>query len=189
MQCEDTPATRAALEKLSERDPRNASVHACLGSLYRVSDPARSLQHYRTASELEPGNIDHATGFGAALVQARRFAEAVKILRQIVRAAPDNYTAHANLATALNEAELYREALDEYNWLSRARPELALVLYLIARAHDKLGEYKEALVFYETFLTKADAQANRMEVERVNLRLPGLRNQIKLGEGKKKGER
>ncbi|HEX8472867.1 MAG TPA: tetratricopeptide repeat protein [Pyrinomonadaceae bacterium] len=188
-ECDDTPATRASLEKLVERDPRNASVHACLGSLYRVSDPARSLQHYRTARELEPNNIDHATGFGAALLQARRFAEAVRVLRLVVHAAPENYTAHANLATALNESELYREALDEYKWLNRARPELALVLYLIARAHDKLGEYNEALVFYETFLTKADAQANRMEVERVNLRLPSLRNQIKLGEGKKKGGR
>ena len=180
----------AALEKLLESQPRNASLHARLGAKYRLTDPQRSLEHYRRALEIESGNSDYAAGYGAALVQARRFAEAVTLLRKVLGTSPDNYAAHANLATALDEMKLYREALAEYNWLNRARPELAVTTYLIARAHDMLGELNEALIFYETFLSKADTQANRMEIERVNLRLPSLRNQIKRGEGvkqKKKG--
>lgn len=185
-QGEETPEAIAALEALLKREPRNASINARLGSIYRVSDPPRSLQHYRTAIEIEPTSVDYATGYGAALLQARKFEEAARVLRQVVAAAPENYTAHANLATALDELKLYREAIEQYQWLNRARPELAIVLFLIARAHDLLGEYNEALIFYETFVTKADPQVNRLEVEKVALRLPSLRNQIKLGEGVKK---
>ncbi|MGH9903513.1 MAG: hypothetical protein ACRD68_17035, partial [Pyrinomonadaceae bacterium] len=95
------------------------------------------------------------------------------------------------LATALDGLKLYREALVEYNWLKRERPELPVTYFLIARAHDLLGEFPEALAAYEIFLAKADARKNGLEIEKVNLRLPSLRNQIKLGEGakpKKKGD-
>lgn len=187
---DDSPAAVSALEKLLEREPRNAAVHARLGALYRLGDPKRSLEHYGKALEIEPSNAEYAAGYGAALVQARRFEEAARLLRRVVEAAPENYAAHANLATALDELKLYREALAEYNWLNRARPELPVTLFLIARAHDLLGEFNEALIFYETFLAKADPQTNRLEIDKVNLRLPSLRNQIKLGEGakqKKKG--
>ena len=50
---------------------------------------------------IEPANADYATGYSSALVQARRFAEAAAILRKVIAAAPNNYAAHANLATAL----------------------------------------------------------------------------------------
>ena len=56
----------------------------------------------------------------------------------------------------------------------------------LATAHDLLGEYQEALAAYETFLARADASKNQLEIEKVNLRLPSLRNQIKRGEGAKK---
>lgn len=183
---EETPQARETLEKLAAADPQNASLQASLGATYRTDDPQKSLQHYRRAVELEPSNARYAAGYGAALVQARKFAEAASLLRKVVAAAPRNYTAHANLATALDGLKLYREALVEYNWLSRERPELAVTYFLMARAHDLLGEFPEALALYETFVARADAKENYLEIEKVKLRLPSLRNQIKRGEGAKK---
>ncbi|MGB7923803.1 MAG: tetratricopeptide repeat protein [Pyrinomonadaceae bacterium] len=177
---------RAALEKILEREPRNAPLLARLGAIYRTDDPARAMEYYRRALEIEPRNVDYATGYGAALVQARRYQEAVSILRQVVEVAPGNYTAHANLATALYEAKRFAEALTEYGWIVRAKPELAATYFFIATAHDNLGEYDEALAAYEGFLARADAQKDQTEIEKVNLRLPSLRNQIKRGDGKKK---
>ncbi|MBA3712985.1 MAG: tetratricopeptide repeat protein [Pyrinomonadaceae bacterium] len=182
---ENTPEARAALEQLLERDARNATLLARLGGIYRTIDPARSLEYFRRAVEVEPSNIDYATGYAAALVQARRFEPAATILRRIITVAPENYTAHANLATALDELKRYREALAEYIWIREKRPDLAVTNFFIARAHDMLGEYKEALAAYETFLTKADAQINGLEIEKVKLRLPSLRNQAARGEGSK----
>ena len=181
----NTPEARAALEQLLERDERNATLLARLGSVYRTIDPARSLEYFRRAVEVEPSNIDHATGYAAALVQARRFEPAATILRRIIAAAPENYTAHANLATALDELKRYREALAEYSWIREQRPDLAVTNFFIARAHDMLGEYKEALAAYETFLAQADAQMNGLEIEKVKLRLPSLRKQAARGDGSK----
>jgi tetratricopeptide (TPR) repeat protein len=120
------------------------------------------------------------------LVQARRFAEATAILRQVVKRNPDNYVAHANLATALYEGKQYSEALPEYEWILAAKPDAVVAYYFIATAHDYLGEYPEALAAYEKFLAAADAGTNQLEIDKVKLRLPPLRRQIELGEGKKK---
>jgi tetratricopeptide (TPR) repeat protein len=165
---------------------RLANFHALAGEKHRTSDPNKSLQHYRRAAELEPTSINHATGYAAALVQARRFPEAAALLKRILASAPDNYAAHANMATALDGLKMYPEALVEYQWLNRARPELPVTYFLLARAYDLTGDFELALATYETFLAKADPAQNNLEMEKVNLRLPNLRRQIRNGQGTKK---
>jgi tetratricopeptide (TPR) repeat protein len=183
---DDPAVARKALAKLLEKNPRSAMLLGRLGASYRTDDPARSLEFYRKAAELQPKAPEYALGYGAALVQARRFPEAANILLQVVKAVPDNYVARANLATALYESKRYAEAVPEYEWILTAKPEIVVAHYFIATAHDYLGEYPEALASYEKFLTVADAKTNQLEIEKVNLRLPMLRRQIKLGEGAKK---
>jgi tetratricopeptide (TPR) repeat protein len=181
------PATaRKALEKLLEKNPRNAMLLGRLGASYRTDDPARSLDFYRKAVEMQPDAPEYALGYGAALVQARRFPEAAHILRQVVRVDPDNYTARANLATALYEAKRYQEAIPEYQWIVTSKPEVAVAHYFIATSHDYLGEYPEALASYEKFLSAADVKTNQLEIEKVKLRLPMLKRQIELKQGAKR---
>ncbi len=183
---EDAVVSRKALEKLLEKNPRNAMLLARLGASYRTDNPERSLEFYRRAAEINPDAPEYALGYAAALVQARRFADAAAILKQVVRAAPDNYVAHANLATALYESKRYGEALPEYEWIVAQKPEITVAHYFIATAHDYLGEYPQALASYEKFLAVADAKTNQLEIDKVKLRLPTLRRQIQLGEGAKK---
>ncbi len=186
----DPEVSRKALEALIQKNPSSAMLKARLGQAYRTIDPARSLEYYRQAMELEPRNAEYATGYGSALVQARRFGDAAAVLRQVVSAAPDNYAAHANLATALYGLKRYAEALTEYQWLLNAKPDLTIAHYFIATAHDFLGEYKQALPAYEAFMAKANPATNQLEIEKVKLRLPLLRRQIQLGEGvKQKAEK
>jgi len=181
------PATvRKALEKLLEKNPRSAMLLGRLGASYRTDDPARSLDFYRKASEIQPDAPEYALGYGAALVQARRFLDAARILQQVVRLAPENYAAHANLATALYESKRYQEAIPQYEWIINAKPEVAVVHYFIATSHDYLGEYPEALASYEKFLSAADANTNQLEIDKVKLRLPLLKRQVQLKEGVKK---
>jgi tetratricopeptide (TPR) repeat protein len=183
---DDPAVARKALEKLLEKNPRNAILLGRLGASYRTDDPARSLDFYRRASELQPEAPEYAIGYAAALVQARRFADAAQILRQVVRLNPQNYAARANLATALYEGKRYSEAIPEYEWIVAAKPEIAVTHYFIATSHDYLEEYPEALASYEKFLATADAKTNQLEIDKVKLRLPSLKRQIQLGEGKKK---
>ncbi len=187
--CEETAEARAALEQLIGADPQNAPALACLGRLERTANPERSAELLRRAATLEPRNVDYAVGYAAALVQLKKFSEAAGILQRVIEAAPGHYEAHANFAAALFELKLYNRAVVEYKWIERAKPELAIVHYFIAIAHDRMGEYEAALASYETFLARADAGVNQLEIEKVNLRLPSLRNQIKRGEGVKKDKR
>ncbi len=187
---DDPTVARKALETLLEKNPVNAMLLARLGATYRTADPNRSLDYYKRAAAIERSNVDYATGYSAALVQARRYGEAAAILRRVVAAAPNSYAAHANLATALYELKQFAAALDEYAWLLKSKPDLTVAHYFIATAHDYLGEYPQALSSYESFLAQADMKTNQLEIEKVKLRLPSLRRQIQLGQGaKRKAER
>ena len=177
---------RAALEKLLQRDPRNPSLLAKLGSAYRRVDPAKSESYYLRALQIEPDNPRYATGYAAALVQSRHFAEAVVILQKVINKSPDDYVAHANLALALYELKRFAEALPEYEWISIKHPEIAATYFFIATAHDNLGRYEDALTAYQDFLSRADPVNDKLEIEKVNLRLPSLRDQIKRGQGVKR---
>lgn len=177
----------AALEKQLTENPKNASALGRLCTLLRIKDPIRALDFCRRASEAEPNNINHAIGYGAALVQAKKFDDAVSIFRRLLQIAPDNSTAHANLATALFQLKRYAEAKAEYKWLIDRQPSLSVAYYFLGITHDQLEEYVDAMANYQQFLRMADPTANKLEIEKVQLRLPILQRQIRSGKGKRNG--
>lgn len=174
----------ADLEARLEGDEKNSALLGRLCRLYRTADPAKSLEYCRRAYEAEPANINHVIGFGAALVQAGNHEPAVRLFRQVLTAAPDNYTARANLAVALFQLGRFEEAKSEYLWLTKKRPDLPAAFYFLAITHDRLREYIDAMAAYQHFLKIADERENRAEIERVNLRLPSLQKLLKKGKGK-----
>jgi tetratricopeptide (TPR) repeat protein len=175
----------ADLEKLLETDARNVQLLGRLCNLYRKDDPQKALTYCRRANTLEPTNVSHAVGYGAALVQAKQYDAAVNLLRQILQKVPDNRTAHANLATALFQLDRYAEAKPEFEWLTTKEPTLAGPYYFLAIAHDHLAEYMDAMANYQSYLRLADPVANKLDIEKINLRLPQLQKLIKEGKGKK----
>jgi tetratricopeptide (TPR) repeat protein len=177
---------RAALEQLLERDPKNAILLARLGTAYRRINPLKSQDYFYRALQVEPNNTTYAVGYAAALVQGRLFAEAIKILRAVLAKNPNDYVAHTNLALALYELKDFRAAIVEYEWIESERPQVAATYFFLATAHDNLQEYEQALSAYEKFLARADPAANKLEIEKINLRLPVLREQIKRGQGAKR---
>jgi tetratricopeptide (TPR) repeat protein len=183
---DDPKLAQPALERLIIANPRNAKLLGRLGEVTRRLDPEKSADSYRQANEIDPVNPKYATGYAAALVQLRRFAQAEVVLKRVIAAAPNEYTAHANLALALYEMKRYAEALPEYEWLAHSRPEIAATYFFMATAHDNLGEYKPALDSYEKFLSLADPVNSKLDIEKVNLRLPRLRDQISRGQGTKR---
>lgn len=168
----------AELENLLNANPKDASLLAKLCNRTRVENPQKSLDYCRRASELEPDNINHAVGYGAALVQAKNYDQAVNLFRRILQIAPDNYTAHANLAAALFQLKRYNEAIPEYNWISEKQPDLAVTYYFLAIAYDSSKEYLDAMANYQQFLKLAKPEINQLEIEKVNLRLPSLQRLI-----------
>ena len=175
----------ADLEKQIAADPKSVLLLGQLCNVYRKDDPVKALDFCRRASEAEPGNVSHAVGFAAALVQAKQFDSAVALLKKIVEIVPDNWTAHANLATALFQLKRYVEAKVEFEWLTAKQPRVAAAYYFLAIAHDQLTEYMDAMANYQQYLRLADPVQNKLDIEKVNLRLPLLKRLIKQGKGKK----
>ncbi|HRI03746.1 MAG TPA: tetratricopeptide repeat protein [Pyrinomonadaceae bacterium] len=175
----------ADLEKQLETDAMNVQLLGRLCNLYRKDDPQKALAYCRRANAIEPTNVSHAVGYGAALVQAKQYDAAVNLLRNILQKVPDNRTAHANLATALFQLDRYAEAKPEFEWLTAKEPTLAGPYYFLAIAHDHLAEYMDAMANYQSYLRLADPVANKLDIEKINLRLPQLQKLIKEGKGKK----
>jgi len=160
------------LERRLKDDPNNYAILGRLCSLFRIPSPEKALDYCRRASEAEPNNISPAIGYGAALVQAKQLDKAVFLLRKIIEIAPDNATAHANLATAYSQSKAWAQARDEYQWLIDHGSGLPIAYYLIGIAHDELGAYLDAVANYQLFIKYADPSKNQLEIDKVNLRMP-----------------
>lgn len=172
-------------QQLAER-PGNVVILGKLCAMFRTSDPRKALDYCRKASDADPQNIVHAIGYGAALVRAKRYDDAISVLRVLAGIEPENATIRANLATALFQSKRYEDAKVEFQRLIEIQPSIATAYFFLAISHDQLTEYPDALANYNLFLRIADPVANRDEIDRVNLRMPILQNQIRLGQGKSK---
>ena len=182
-----TSTDTAELEKQVIADPKNATALARLCSAYRTTDPTKALEYCRRAAELAPNDVQPVVGYAAALVQAKLYSDAVIILRKLLTIAPENATAHANLATALFQLQRYAEAKVEFRWLTDHQPDQTVAYYFLGIVHDKLQEFPDAAANYQQFLRAADPESSKLEIEKVNLRLPAVLNLIKEGKGKKRG--
>ncbi|HMT08402.1 MAG TPA: tetratricopeptide repeat protein [Pyrinomonadaceae bacterium] len=170
---------KAEFEKMIADDPNNATALGGLCKMYRIEAPEKALEYCRRASEVEPNNIDHAIGYGGALVQAKRHDLAVVILSKLKVLAPDNSTIRVNFATSLYQLKRFAEARDEYRWIVDKYPDRAIGYFLLAVTHDQLAEYIDAMANYQKFIKLADPSKNQLEIDKVQLRLPSLEKQVK----------
>jgi tetratricopeptide (TPR) repeat protein len=183
-----TSVDSAALEKQLEAEPRNIAILGRLCSVLRVSEPLRAMEFCRRASEAEPNNVNHAIGYGAAMLKAKLYGEAAALFQKLMVAAPDNFTLRANLATALFELKRYNEAKVQFQWLVEKQPENVVAYFFLAVSYDQLAEYADAMANYQIFLRKADPKTNQLEIDKINLRLPVLQRQLDAGKGRKNGK-
>ena len=65
------------------------------------------------------------------------------------------------------------------------QPNLPAAYYFLGITHDELGEYMDAMANYQQFLRLADPAASKLEIEKVNLRLPDAAKTAKGRKGKK----
>jgi tetratricopeptide (TPR) repeat protein len=167
------------LEKQLASDAKNGAILGRLCKLYRRDEPLRALDYCRRAADAEPNNISHAVGFGAALVQAKQFESAISLLKKLSVVVPDNSTVRANLGVALFHLKRYAEAKTEFEWLTNSQPMSAGAYLFLAISHDRLGEHIDALANYQQYLKLADPIESKLDIDKVNLRLPELQKLIK----------
>jgi tetratricopeptide (TPR) repeat protein len=158
--------------------PNEAAFQVIAGDLMFDDKPELAAGYYQKALSLDASNNSARVQLGASLVRAMRYEDALPILTDSIMREEGNYTAHANLATALFKLKRYPDAAREFIWLIRARPEIAASYYFLAISLDKLGDCQQAMKAYTEFVRRADAAAQKNEVEEANTRSAALQRLI-----------
>ncbi|MBI4468994.1 MAG: tetratricopeptide repeat protein [Acidobacteria bacterium] len=169
---------------IAEHASDRAEILGRLGQILANTDPDRAARTLSRAASLQPGEISYRIGLGAVLVKLRRMPEAVAILSDVLERSPDSYEARANLGTALFEMKNYAAAAPAFEWMVERKPDTAVAYYFLGICYDKLQMYDRALRHFERFLTLADPERNRAEIDNVRYHLPALRRLVEQGKGK-----
>ncbi len=103
--------------------PQNARAHNNLALAWQQQgDLARAHAHFARAVELDAGYVTARYNWGVALLEQRRYPEAITQLHAAVARAPDHVDARINLGNALVRAERAREALPHFEHALRLQP-------------------------------------------------------------------
>lgn len=172
------------IEPVLAANPDSPKLLLLVGDLAFKDKPDVAAGYYRRALAANPADNDTRVKLGATLVRAQKYEEALPVLNEAITQAPDNHVAHANLATAFFKLKQYPQAAREFIWIVRTRPELAASYYFLAISLDRLGACDQALRAYQEFVRRADASANKTEIEDANIRIAFLQQQVKDGKCK-----
>jgi tetratricopeptide (TPR) repeat protein len=179
-----TEAAMKEIEGLVRLSPNNAKLMVTAGDIYFKDKPDVAAGYYRKAVELDANNNQARVQFGASLVRSMQFEAALPVLADAIARDADNYAAHANLATAMFKLQRYIDSANEFIWLIRARPETPASYFFLAISFDRLGDCQRAMRTYQEFTRRADAVANKNEMEEANIRLSLLDKLVKSGKCK-----
>lgn len=175
-------ATRE-LESLIAKQPGNAELLVLAGDLSFKEKPEAAARYYQRAVEVAP-TPRNLVQFGASLVRSKQFQEALPVLQSALAKEPNNYQAHANVATAFFELKQYAAAAAHFIWLIRARPENAVAYHFLAISFDRIGDCAQALKSYREFLKRGDPVVNKTELEDARIRVSLLEKLAKSGKCK-----
>ncbi|MEM4251810.1 MAG: tetratricopeptide repeat protein, partial [Candidatus Bathyarchaeia archaeon] len=176
-------AALAELERTLVADSQNTELMARFAELLTPSDPIRAIDYWKQVlSKVE--RAEYITGYASALLKAARFEEAVREYQRSLRL-QDSYEAHAGLGLALFKLEQFAPAAEQFIVVMRKRPEVAINYYFLGICFDRMGDLVQAEKAYVYFKQVADPDLNRLEIEKVDLRLPILRRQLEKGKKKR----
>lgn len=159
--------------------PADAKLLAKAGDFFFKEKPAQAADYYKRSIEADPNDNRVRVQLGASLVRSLQCEAALPVLGEAIAREADNYAAHASLATALFKLKQYPEAAREFIWIIRIRPEVSASYFFLAISLDHIGDCQQALRTYQEYVRRADAAANKNEVEEANTRSVQLQRLIK----------
>ncbi len=120
-------------------DPRAYYSHF----LFMMKRPEEAMVQIERALELDPFNVLFRALYGMDLNYARRYDDAIALLRETLRTAPNDWTVLSTLRSAYHQKGMYKEALEIWkrSFAAKGDPEAEEAL---ARGYGEAG-YSGAL--------------------------------------------
>ncbi|HSE97971.1 MAG TPA: tetratricopeptide repeat protein [Blastocatellia bacterium] len=172
------------IERLVSARQTDAKLLTLAGDIFFQEKPELAAGYYRRAVEADATHTHAKVQLGAALVRSMQYEQAIPVLQAALSSEPENYVAHANLATGFFKLKQYPAAAREFIWIIQRRPDIAASYFFLAISLDKIGDCEQATRAYQEFVKRADAAALREEVEEANIRLGLLQKLAKEGKCK-----
>jgi len=167
------------IEPLLSSRPNDPVLLALAGDLNFKANPGAAAALYLRAVELDPKDNRARTQLGSSYLRSMQYEAALPVLNEAIRREPDNYPAHASLATALFKLNQHPLAAREFIWVIKARPEIAASYYFLAISLDKLGDCEQAVRAYQEFMRRADPSSLKSELEEAGGRVGALQRLIR----------
>lgn len=174
---EDDPAKSASAvplgETLHQQHPEDAAVTRLLARLYaQTGKPESAAPLYSALLAQTPNDPTLLDDAGSNLIHLKQFAAAEELLKRAVAqpatAFPtpeDQAAAYSDLAFASSENNDPEVTLQAVELRAKVAPITAGSLFLLATAHDKLHQVKQASEAYKQFLAMADGKFPEQESE------------------------
>jgi tetratricopeptide (TPR) repeat protein len=159
--------------------PTDSNLLTRAGDFFFKDKPAEAAGYYKRALDADTKNSRARVQLGAALVRSMQINQALPVLEDAISREPDNYAAHASMATALFKLKRYPEAAREFIWIIRVRPEVPASYFFLAISLDHLGDCEQAARAYQDFVRRANPATNKSEIEEANARSSQLQRLIK----------
>lgn len=157
-------------KKVYEMDKNDSDVAYHLGALCAEKENWYSAKIYlQQSTKLDPKNLDAQDLLATAIEQnnvnligkvvdlynSKGYAQALKIISQILTEEPKNAYAYYYRGLIYDAQEKPLQAIPEYKKAVQYNPELVISDYLIATAYDSLGQYSNAYTYYKKFVNNS----------------------------------
>lgn len=156
----------AALRQTPET-PADAAMAAEIAEA--LHDDDATGQAYAHAFQLDPSNIDVATGYARVLGRAKKYAQADAVLMQALQQHPGNHALLAEQASSQLLQGHPEAALPSLTALHAAEPDNTAITLLLARAYSASGAADKAQPIYATLLAASPDDVTLMTEAADNL--------------------
>ena len=151
--------TKNYLKKYS----RTIIFYNLLGSSYQnIGKQNEAITVFNNALKIDPKNIYILNNLGNSYKYLLNYVKAEKIFSSIIQFNPKYINAYINLGNLKRDLNKFEEAIKLYTQADKIYPNNYIILYLLALAHQGIGDFAAAIDFAKKTLnlnpkfTKAD---------------------------------
>jgi tetratricopeptide (TPR) repeat protein len=138
-----------SLKRAIAIDRRLAPAHTTLALIYgQQGKMAEAADHFHTAIELEPQDVQHRVNFAVSLLKLQRPEDALTELQGAMQLDPDLPIAISYATEILGKLGRAPEAIALLTRAVERKPQVPQLRFMLARYHEQAGDFAEALREY-----------------------------------------